>query len=245
MAALNYATLVSEIATITVISSTVLVTGDSNFGGIMDAAIDYAEGRLYRDLDLVSASIVDTSVSCSSGIRTASLSTAAGNPLQIDTLNLLSSAGTTSSNATRIPLIPTTRAFVDMVYPSALSSNCGQPEFFARLSDTQIMFGPTPDQAYGIEMQATVRPGPLTAGNSSTWLTQNVPELMVAATMIFVSGYMRNYGAQADDPKMAQSWEGNYSALMKTGSQDAQRQKFEATAWTAQSPSPLATPPRG
>lgn len=242
--ALNYTTLVSEIATITAITSAVLVNGDNNFQGIMPALIDYAEGRLYRDLDLVSASIVDASVTCSSGVRSVNLSTAAGNPLQIDALNLLSSAGTTSSNATRIPLTPTSRAVIDSVYPSALSSNCGQPTYFARLSDTEIIFGPSPDQAYGLEMQATIRPDPLSGSNSSTWLTQNVPELMVAACMISAAGYMRNYGAQADDPKMAASWESQYQALMKTASQDSMRQKFEASAWTAQSPAPLATPPR-
>jgi hypothetical protein len=240
----NYTTYVSEIATITAISSTVLVSGDNNFGGIMGGIINYAEGRLYRDLDLVSASIIDASVICSSGVRTVSLSTAQGLPLQIDALNLLTSAGTTSSDATRVPLVPAARAVVDSIYPSAVSSNCGQPEFFARLSDTQLLLGPTPDQAYGIEMQATIRPDPLSENNSSTWLTQNVPELMVAAGMIFAAGFMRDFGSQADDPKMAQSWEGQYNNLMKTASQDSMRQKFESAAWTAQSPSPLATPPR-
>ena len=242
--AINYSTLVSEVATLTVISSTILVTGDSNFGGIMDAAINYAEGRLYRDLDLVDASIVDASVVCSSGVRSVSLSTTSGNPLQIDALNLLTSAGTTSSNATRVPLVPAARSVIDMIYPSVVSSNCGPPQFFARINDTEVVMGPAPDQAYGIEMQATIRPDPLSASNSSTWLTQNVPELMVAATMIFLSGYMRNYGAQSDDPQMAQSWEGQYKALMGTAQVDSMRQKFESAAWTAQSPTPLATPPR-
>jgi hypothetical protein len=242
--ALTYATLVSEIATVTAISSTVLVSGDNNFQGIMPALIDYMEGRLYRDLDLISASIVNDSVICSSGVRTVSLSTAQGLPLQIDTLNLLTSAGTTSSNATRVPLVPAARAVVDAIYPSAMSSNCGQPEFFARLSDTQLLLGPTPDQAYGIEMQATIRPDPLSPSNSSTWLTQNVPELCIAAGMVFAAGYMRDFGAQSDNPQMAQSWEAQYNNLMKTASQDSMRQKFESAAWTAQSPTPLATPPR-
>jgi hypothetical protein len=240
----NYSVLVSEIATITAISSTVLVNGDSNFGGIMDVLIDYAEGRLYRDLDLVSASIFNSTVVCSSGVRTVFLSTTAGLPLQIDALNLLTSAGTTSSNATRVPLVPATRAIVDMVYPSALSSNCGQPQYFARLSDTELILGPTPDQAYGLEMQATIRPAPLSASNSSTWLTQNVPELMTAACMISAAGYMRDFGAQSDNPQMAQSWEGQYKALIATAQVDSMRQKFESAAWTAQSPTPLATPPR-
>lgn len=93
-------------------------------------------------------------------------------------------------------------------------------------------------------MQATIRPDPLSPSNSSTWLTQNVPELCIAAAMVFAAGYMRDFGAQSDDPKMAQSWETQYGNLMKTASQDSMRQKFESVAWTGQSPAPLATPPR-
>jgi len=44
---------------------------------------------------------------------------------------------------------------------------------------------------------------------------------------------------------MAQSWEGQYGNLMKSASVDSMRQKFVSEAWTSQSPSPLATPPRG
>lgn len=241
---ITYSSYVSEIATLTVISSTILVTGDNNFQGIMPAIIDYAEGRLYRDLDLPITSVTDTSVICTSGVRSISLSTTQGAILVIDTLNLLTSAGATSSFATRVPLVPASQGVIDAIYPSAASSNCGQPQFFVRLSDVQVVLGPAPDQAYGTEVIGSVRPNALSASNSSTWLTQNVPELMVAAGMIFASGHMRNYGAQADDPKMAQSWESQYGSLMKEMKVDALRMKFFSDAWTSQQPSPIATPPR-
>lgn len=242
--AITYSSFVSEIASITAITSSVLVNGDNNFSGIMPAGIDYAEGRLYRDLDLPAARVTDTSVSCSSGVRTIALSTTQGTLLNIETLNIFSSAGATSSNATRIPVTPTSKAVIDAVYPTALSSRCGLPTYFARVTDTQIMFGPTPDQAYGTEVVATVRPAPLSASNSSTWLTQNVPELMVAAAMIFFSGYMRDFGAQSDNPQMAQSWENQYKALLGSMNVDALRMKFQSNAWTTQQPSQIATPPR-
>lgn len=238
--ALTYSSFVSEIATISVISSAVLVVGDNNFGPIMPQIIDQAEGMLWRDLDLPVVRVTDTSVACASGVRSIALSTTLGTLLVVETLNLFSSAGTTSSNTTRIPIEFTSQAVIDTVYPSALSSNCGQPEFAARITDTEIVFGPTPDQAYGTEVTATIRPTPLSASNSSTWLTMNLPELMVAAGMIAMSGYMRNYGAQADDPKMAQSWKGVYDELMKSAMTDSLRMKFQSQQWTSQIPSPVA-----
>lgn len=242
---MNYTTLVSEVAAFTVISSNTLVNGDANFSGPMPAIIDYAEGRIYRDLDLPNNSITDTSVLCSSGVRTILLSTAQGELLVIESLNLLTSAGTTSSNAIRVPLVPTSKAVVDTIYPSALSSYCGQPQYFARISDVQLILGPTPDQAYGTEVIATIRPAALSSGNSSTWLTQNVPELMLAACMISAAGYMRDFGSQADDPRMAQSWEQQYQALAKSAKDDSMRMKFMADGWTQQEQSPIAQPPRG
>ena len=240
----TYATYVSEIATITVISSTILVNGDNNFQGIMPAIIDYAEGRLWRDLDLPAARVTDTSVTCSSGIRTIALSTTQGTLLSLETVNLFSSAGTTSSNGTRIPLTPVSKAVVDAVYPSATSSNTGLPEYFARVTDTEIMLGPTPDQAYGTEVIATIRPAPLSASNPTTWLSLNVSELMIAAGMVIAAGYMRNYGAQADDPQMPGSWEAQYKSLLASANVDSLRMKFQSNAWSAQIPSPTATPPR-
>lgn len=241
---ITYSTLVSEIATLTAITSSVLVNGDNNFGGIMPAAIDYAEGRLWRDLDLPAVRVTDTSVVCSSGVRSIALSTTQGTLLAVQTISLLTSAGTTSSNATRVPLVPASQAVIDAIYPSPLSSNCGQPEFFCRVTDTEVIFGPTPDQAYGTEVIATTRPAPLSATNTTTWLSNNTPELMVAATMIFMAGHMRNYGSQADDPKMAQSWESQYGNLTKSMNIDSLRMKFQSQAWTSEIPSPVATPPR-
>jgi hypothetical protein len=242
---ITYNSYVSYIANITLISSTILVSGDNNFPtGILPAAIDYAEGRLYRELDLPVVSVVDTSVTCSSGVRTISLSTVSGEPLIVERINLFSSAGTTSSNATRVPLMPTSLAVIDMTYPTALSSQCGQPEFFGRINNTSVALGPTPDQPYGVEMEVTYRPAPLSASNSSTWLTQNVPELMIAASMVFMSGYMRDFGSQSDNPQMAQSWEAQYKALVASQGVDTQRMKFMSQAWTSEQPNPLATPPR-
>lgn len=220
------------------------LSSDVNFNAILPSVIDYAEGRIYRDLDLLSVRITDTSVTCTSGVRTINLSTAQGTMLVVEQVSVLTSAGAPSSVAQRNPTYNVSPDFLNSVYPSAASSNTGQPEFFARVNDTQIIFGPAPDQAYGTEVIATIRPNPLSSGNSSTWLTQNVPELFLAGAMVFYSGYQRDFGSQSDNPQQAQSWESQYGILLKTAMTDELRKKYQSQAWTPQIPNPVASPPR-
>jgi len=68
---------------------------------------------------------------------------------------------------------------------------------------------------------------------------------MIMASMIYISAYQRNFGRQSDDPAMAQSYEGQYNALLKSALVEEVRKKYEAAAWTSYSPSPVATPTRG
>jgi hypothetical protein len=237
---LTYDSYVSQLTNLMSVASST----DPNFTTFLPGGIDYAEGRLYRDLDLLSVRVTNTSVSCSSGVRTVALSTATGTFLVLERLNMLTSAGAPSSVATRNPIMIVTPAYVDAVYPSAASSNTGLPTVAARISDTTLILGPTPDQPYGTEQYGTQRPTPLSSGNSSTWLTQNVPELFMAATMVFAAGYMRDFGAQSDNPQMSQSWENQYQTLLKSAMTDEMRKKYQSVAWSNQMPSPTATPPR-
>src|SRR5882672_7862850 len=146
---LTYNSFVSEIAALTVISSTVLVNGDNNFAGIMPGIIDYAEGRLYRELDLPVVSVIDTTTTCTSGNRAVSLSTDQGEILVITSLNLLTMPA--SAPTVRLPLLPVAQAVLDNVYPSQVGSAAtvvGTPTYFSRLGNTELLLGPAPDQPY-------------------------------------------------------------------------------------------------
>jgi len=237
---ITYSSYVSQISNIMVIASS-----DPNFQTFLPGAIDYAEGRCYRELDLVATTVTgDLSVLCSSGIRTCAVSTAQGTIQVLERINILTPASAPSSNATRNPVYFVAPEYLDAVYPSGLSSNCGLPLFAARVSDTTVYLGPIPDQPYTTEQFGTFRPTPLSSGNSSTWLTQWVPELFIAATMVFAAGYMRDFGAQSDNPQMAQSWEQQYQNLFKSANTDELRKKFQSVGWSHNQPSPIATPPR-
>lgn len=234
---INYTSYVNQISNLMVIPST-----DSNFTTMLPGMIDYAEQRIYRELDLLATQITDTGT-VSSGNRNFSLPTTTGTYIVVDQINIMSSVGTGSSNGTRNQVMPVSREYVDLIYPSGQTVT-GVPQVFARASNTAVIFGPAPDGAYTAEVIGTQRPTPLSSTNSSTILTQYVPDLFIAASMVFGSGYMRDFGSQADNPSMAQSWESQYTTLMRSAAVEQARSKFESEGWTSQQPSPVATPPR-
>jgi hypothetical protein len=234
---LNYTTYISQIANLTAISS-----NDVNFQTMTPGMIDYAEQRVYREGDFLATYITDTSTNVVANQRTFNYPTSAGSFLVIDQINIITPISAGSSNGTRNPLQVTSKMFIDMVYPSN-SSGTGVPKFFAPATATRAILGPVPDQAYNVEVIGTQRPAALSASNSSTFLTQTLPDLFIAASMIFASGYMRNFGAQADNPQTAVSWDSQYDKLFASANMEEMRKKYVAPAWQAQVPSP-AQPPR-
>lgn len=234
---IDYQTYVSQLSNLMVIGST-----DAQFQIFLPGCIDYAEMRLYRELDLVDTQITDVSASTATN-RNFTLPTNIGTYIVVDQVNVLSSAGTTSSNGVRNPVMPVSREYIDAVYPSGTVTT-GVPTFYCRANSSTLIFGPAPDANYNVEVVGTQRPTPLSSGNSSTFLTAYLPDLFICASMIFASAYMRDFGSQADNPNQAQSWETQYGLLMKSASVEEVRKKYEAEGWTSQQPSPIATPPR-
>ena len=232
---LNYTTYVSQYSNLLLVGST-----DTNFQTFLPGAIDYAEQRIYRDLDLVNTIVVDTTTTFSSGSRTLTLPSTW---VVVEEINAFSSAGTTSSNGTRNPLLPSTREFINYSYPSN-STFQGIPQYWNLLNQQTVIVGPTPDAAYSVEIIGTQRPTPLSASNSTTFLTAYLPDLFVAASMVFGAGYQRDFGAQSDNPQMATSWESQYAALLKSAMTEEMRKKFTAEGWTSKNPTPIATPKR-
>ncbi len=60
--------------------------------------------------------------------------------------------------------------------------------------------------------------------------------------MVFMSGYQRDFGAQATDPQLAQSWDTQYKDLFKSCMEEEQRRKIQGTNWSAYSSTPLSMP---
>lgn len=235
---LTYTTYVNQIANLMVILST-----DSNFQTMLPGMIDYAEQRMYRELDLQVTRVSDTTASFTANNRSFTLPTSVGTFVVVEQVNAYTPSTATSTSGTKSPLIPVTKEFLDATWGSN-SSNTGTPLFFAPLNNTTYLVGPSPDSSYAVEVVGTQRPTPLSSGNSSTFLTQSLPDVFIAASMIFGAGYMRDFGMQTDTPPMSQSWEGQYTKLMQSANVEELRKRFMSEGWQPMTPSAVATPKR-
>lgn len=231
--ALNYTTYVNQLANLMVIGST-----DANFQTFLPGCIDYAEQRIYRELDLLQTQVTDNSATVSADDRNFSLPTSLGTFIVVDNINIITPVSADATDGTRQPLMPVSREFIDAVYPSG-QDHTGVPLYWAMASQTEVILGPSPDADYVAEVIGTQRPTPLSSANSSTFLTAYLPDLFMAASMVFASGYMRDFGAQgADNPGMSVSWEKQYQLLVASAGGEELRKKYQGQAWTSDSPSP-------
>lgn len=233
---LTYATYKTQIATMAVVEET-----DPNFLTILPMMIDYAELRMYRDLDFLFTSTTNSTQACVVGSR--QITVPPGTFVVTDQINVITPAGTVDPNAgTRNPLLPTTKEFLDAVYGTPNAP--GLPKYYCAFNDNVFLIGPFPDQAYRVEITGTFRPATLSAGNPTTFISTYLPDLFVMASMIYISAYQRNFGRANDDPQMAVTYESQYQTLLKGAAVEEARKKYESSAWSSQSPSPVATPTR-
>jgi hypothetical protein len=239
----------------------VVAETDPAFVTILPQMVTYAENRMYRDIDFMftSTSLHGVSFVLTAGNRNLSfninlasnIDSQAGTFVVSEQINLLTNAAGDASTTTnpdacvRTPLLPTTKEFLDAVYGSSLTANLGRPQYFVPFNETLFFVGPVPDQNYPVEVVGTYRPNSLSATNTTTFISQYLPDVFIMASMIYISAYQRNFGRANDDPQMAITYESQYQALLKSAVVEEARKKFEATAWSSQSPSPVATPSRG
>jgi hypothetical protein len=240
---LTFTTYKTQIATMAVVAE-----DDTAFTTILPQMITYAENRIYRDVDFLFTSASSTAYSITAGSRVITVNAATfpdGTLVVPEQINLITPSGTSNPNTgTRVPLLPTTKEFLDAVYGASQST--GQPKYWVPFDDYTFLVGPYPDASYTVEIVGTYRPASLSATNSTTFISLNLPDLFIMASMIYIAAYQRNFSsAMGNDPQMPVTYETQYQSLLKGALSEENRKKFEAAAWSSQSVSTSATPTRG
>ena len=72
------------------------------------------------------------------------------------------------------------------------TSNTGQPKYWANWDATNLMLAPTPDQVYTIEMWYNETPERLTSSNTTTFLSNNAPEVLLYGTLVEAFSFLKN-----------------------------------------------------
>lgn len=234
---LSYSTFVTSLANMLVIPP-----DNEDYLTVLPNIIDDAEQRIYRELDLLSTIVRDTGGTLTPNSRNFTLPQTNGRFVVTESMNVFTPVGTTTN---RRPLRQVSREFLDQVYGNETATSAdAYPEYYAMITDQQIIVGAAPGAAFTMEVIGTIRPTPLSSTNTQTYLTLYLPDLFLAEALIFGYGYMKDFGAMTDDPQASASWSAHYKDLWVSANTEEQRKRYAAQAWTSKQPAPIATPAR-
>lgn len=254
---LTYNSFVVNLANMAVVGTTTvsgIVQGvDDWFTILIPQALDYAELRIQRDLDLNALTTSKTGYAISSGTNTLTI------PLTdfvvVETVQVTPNAGGSTT-----PLTATGKAYIQAIWgnPSATGLPVDFAPYggdFATQGNTSFIYilGPYADQNYTALITGLARAASLyanssnqaAADNNTTFISQWLPDLLLQAAMQFVSQYQRNFGAGSNDPNMPGSYEAAYQNLLKGALVEEARRKWQSQGWGAEAPALIATPSRG
>lgn len=245
----GYVQAVCVMAVLQTTTSGGVVSGvDATTNIFLPQAIQYAELRIQRDLDLLQARVTRPYSLGSNGMA---LAISANDFLTVESMTVSAGGSTT-------PLLPASQEFIQNVYGDA--SVTGRPAYFAMTggdlatvgaTTLGVLIAPAADVSYSISAVGMTRMPSLysfanaaSAATGTTWLSTYLPDMLVVASMVFVSDYQRNFGANSSDPQMGTSYEQQYGELLAGAKAENARARFEASAWTAKSQPAMATPNR-
>jgi len=191
---MNYSELLSRVQT---------YSGNTALTSKIDMFLDLAEAKMYRDIDFKHSRNVKTS------------SFISGDPF------ITTPAGCwiiryfqVISGTTRSFLLLKDLSFINEYWPDRTTT--GVPKYYAFLSDTQVMVGPTPTSSLTMECHYTFRPEVMSSTNTSTWIGTNAPDLLFAAVMFEVTSYHKGEMSQANNtPASPGYWEAEYKKAIE------------------------------
>ena len=229
---------------------------DPQYNLWLPRAIEAAEQRIYRELDLLMTRATDITGTLTANSRSFQLPGSTG--WIIGQTLLGSSTGLGSGGSGQIfivleellvqvgglwqpPLMVVSKDYLEQVWPNDTAPTTPSiPTMFCQVDQLTVEVAPPPDQAYPMKCFGTQRPVPLSSINTVTMLSQYLPDLMLNATLVSMAGFQRDFGAASDDPQKAMSWEAAYRTAKDSAATEEFRKKYASEGAWNRLPSPLS-----
>jgi hypothetical protein len=213
---------------------------DQSYNNWLPRAIEAAEQRIYRELDLLACYFVDSTQAVTPNTRQFTLPTDAGTFIVVSEVCVFSPAGT------RVQLLPVSKEYLDACWPTdAPAFIPSVPQVWCPFNQSTIILGPAPDTAYGTEITGMARPAPLSSTNVTTPIVSYVPDLMIFASLLSFISFQRDLGAASSDGgQQAITWESQYQTAKQSAQVEQFRVRFQTQGWGSRIPAPVATPPQ-
>ena len=98
--------------------------------------------------------------------------------------------GTSTNNNTRVQLFSRVYEYIRSYWPNDTLTE--EPVFYADYNYTNWIIAPTPDEAYPVEILYYELPVLLDDNTQTNWLTQYAPNLLLYATLLEATPFLKN-----------------------------------------------------
>ena len=82
-------------------------------------------------------------------------------------------------------------SFMNEYAPDRTSAGAATPKYYAMWDQDTHYLAPTPNAALTVEIAYTYKPAGLTSTNTSTWLSQNAPNVLLYGCILEALGYLK------------------------------------------------------
>lgn len=183
---MTFSELVTKIRNYTEVDSNVLsdtiiedFIRDAEFKIFREVDADYAREYATSTLNVSSPYLLLPNATSSSGVTTTRRAVIVRSVMGYDT---------NQSPTQKVYLEPKDTSFI-FEYNS--QGDTGFPKYYAMWKETSIIMAPTPDAAYTVQLSYVYTPDHLSATNTTTYLSENVPELLLYATLVEAYGFLK------------------------------------------------------
>jgi hypothetical protein len=204
----TYAELTQQIIDYTETDSNVLTTT------ILNDIVEHAESRIFRNADL---DVFKKYKTANLTIGDPFVAMPGATPQLFAFVRYIQIFGTDNI---RITLEKKDASFINEYVPNRTTT--GTPKYYANWDNDTLLLAPSPDATYTVELAYNAQPTGLSSSNTTTWVSNNAPEMLLYACLVEAFKFLKN-------PQMVQMYEAYYKQALQpfVGEQMGRRRRDE------------------